>query len=124
MGLLLGTAAATRPNVILALLAPLIVVLLTRNFRIQFMDSALVLIIGVIVFFLQLFLLKKSLRQLTLGCRSLRPWQSIQHPNWLLGSIPIRVLEYRAKFHALCISCSGFHRVVARKCISLLDQQQ
>lgn len=58
IALLLGTAAATRQEVVFALVAPLFVVLLTRSNRTHFIDSVLVLIIGGFVFLFQYFLLE------------------------------------------------------------------
>jgi hypothetical protein len=57
IGILLGTAAATRPNVMFSLLAPLVVVLLTRSNRKHLIDSALVFVIGGFVFLLQFYIL-------------------------------------------------------------------
>ena len=58
IALLLGTAAATRQNVVFALIAPLIVVLLTRSNRTHLIDSVFILIIGCFVFVSQYLLLK------------------------------------------------------------------
>lgn len=56
-GILIGTAAATRPDCAFALFAPLAAVLLTRSNRTHLLDSTLVLIIGGLVFLLQAYLL-------------------------------------------------------------------
>jgi hypothetical protein len=56
-GLLVGTAAATRPDCVFALFAPLAAVLLTRRNRTHLLDSMLVMIIGIFVFLFQAYLL-------------------------------------------------------------------
>lgn len=56
-GLMIGTAAATRPDCVFALFAPLAAVLLTRSNRIHLLDSTRVLIIGGFVFLFQAYLL-------------------------------------------------------------------
>jgi hypothetical protein len=58
IALLLGTAAATRQNDMFALIAPIFVVLLTRNNRTQLVDSILVLVIGSVIFLAEYFLLE------------------------------------------------------------------
>lgn len=55
--LLIGTAAATRPDCIFALFAPLAATILTRNNRTHLIDSVLTLIIGSFVFLCQAYIL-------------------------------------------------------------------
>lgn len=56
-GILIGTAAATRPDCTFALFAPLAAALLTRSNRTHLLDSTLALIIGGFVFLFQAYLL-------------------------------------------------------------------
>jgi hypothetical protein len=57
IAILLGTAVATRQNVVFALVAPLIVVLLTRSNRTQLIDSLLVFVLGGLIYFAEKSLL-------------------------------------------------------------------